>query len=197
MIRLLSIRQAGPGVAAMNKHPARLPQRFIAVRHNHQAAAAVAKERHDEHVETIYRPNTHEYWREIPIWENVTADEFLSYRWGVSSTDYSLAVSHQSQIIAQLQLPPFTTYLSTLMKLTRVFIQIRNTVQGVLNLTKFLNSVLPEMVPYGGQPTRTQTREELIKDVVSGTLAATMAIRLTYVYPNHPTQGCSLQFAEV
>lgn len=30
-----------------------------------------------------------EFWRKVPIWENVSAADFLSYRWGVSSVHIS------------------------------------------------------------------------------------------------------------
>lgn len=44
-------------------------------------------------------------------------------------------------------------------------------------LFKFLEATLPEEVPYDN--TRTQTREEFIKDVFEGITAATMAVRMT------------------
>ncbi|KAK1768326.1 hypothetical protein QBC33DRAFT_513943 [Phialemonium atrogriseum] len=79
-----------------------------------------------------------EFWRKVPVWENVSANEFLSYRWGIA-----------------------------------------NTVQGGPKLLKFLNAVLPDHVPYDGESTQMQTRDELVKDVFDGVTAATMAIRIT------------------
>jgi lysine 2,3-aminomutase len=58
-------------------------------------------------------------------------------------------------------------------------LQIANTVQGSPRLLKFLNSVLPDHVPYDRSGTHSQSREELIKDVFEGVTAATMAIRIT------------------
>lgn len=46
-------------------------------------------------------------------------------------------------------------------------------------LLKFLGATLPEEVPYDKSGTRTQTREEFIKDVFEGITAATMAVRMT------------------
>ncbi|KAK3337459.1 hypothetical protein B0T19DRAFT_73509 [Cercophora scortea] len=79
-----------------------------------------------------------EFWRKVPVWENVSAADFLSYRWSVA-----------------------------------------NTVQGAAKLLKFLQAVVPEHVPLDKAGTRTQTREEFIKDVLDGVTAATMAIRMT------------------
>ncbi len=56
-----------------------------------------------------------------------------------------------------------------------------NTVQGSQKLLKFLNAVLPDEVPYDNESGRTQTRDELIRDVLDGIVAATMSIRMTYV----------------
>jgi len=53
---------------------------------------------------------------------------------------------------------------------------VANTVQGTTKLFKFLSAVLPDEVPCGDG---SQTREELIKDVLDGVTAATMAIRMT------------------
>jgi lysine 2,3-aminomutase len=59
------------------------------------------------------------------------------------------------------------------------FLQVANTVQGAPKLHKFLSAVLPDHVPYDRSGPRTQSREELIKDVFDGVTAATMAIRIT------------------
>lgn len=48
-------------------------------------------------------------------------------------------------------------------------------------LAKFIRSVVPDAVPYDEQRTQTQTRDELVQDVIDGTKEATMAVRLTYV----------------
>ncbi|KAJ9149611.1 Kama family protein [Coniochaeta hoffmannii] len=56
---------------------------------------------------------------------------------------------------------------------------VANTVQGSAKLVKFLNAVLPERLPLGANSSGTQIREELIKDVLDGVTAATMAIRIT------------------
>lgn len=57
--------------------------------------------------------------------------------------------------------------------------QIANTVQGGPKLLKFLSAVLPDHVPYDEEGIKMQTRDELIKDVLDGVTAATMAIRIT------------------
>ncbi|OIW35337.1 kama family protein [Coniochaeta ligniaria NRRL 30616] len=56
---------------------------------------------------------------------------------------------------------------------------VANTVQGTSKLVKFLSAVLPENVPFDNSGSRTQTREELIQDVLDGVTTATMAIRIT------------------
>jgi lysine 2,3-aminomutase len=35
-------------------------------------------------VTTIIPQNRDEFWRKVPVWENVSAGDFLSYRWSVS-----------------------------------------------------------------------------------------------------------------
>ena len=30
------------------------------------------------------RPKKDEFWRKVPVWQNLSADDFLSYRWSVS-----------------------------------------------------------------------------------------------------------------
>lgn len=65
------------------------------------------------------------------------------------------------------------------MMLTNRQTQIANTVQGGPKLLKFLNAVLPDHVPYDGESTQMQTRDELVKDVFDGVTAATMALRVT------------------
>lgn len=34
-------------------------------------------------VATAVRQNSDEFWRKVPLWENVSAEDFLSYRWSV------------------------------------------------------------------------------------------------------------------
>lgn len=34
-------------------------------------------------------PSQDEFWRKVPIWENVSAQDFLSYRWSVSEESLS------------------------------------------------------------------------------------------------------------
>lgn len=46
-------------------------------------------------------------------------------------------------------------------------------------LFKFLETTLPEEVPYDKSGTRMQTRDEFIQDVFEGITAATMAVRMT------------------
>ncbi|KAK0730701.1 hypothetical protein B0H67DRAFT_475603 [Lasiosphaeris hirsuta] len=72
-----------------------------------------------------------EFWRKVSVWQGVSANDFLSYRWSVAK------------------------------------------------LLKFLQAVVPELVPLDKSGTRMQTREEFIKDVLNGVTAATMAIRMT------------------
>jgi lysine 2,3-aminomutase len=57
--------------------------------------------------------------------------------------------------------------------------KVANTVQGSAKLLRFLNAVLPDHVPYDKQTATMQTREELVRDVLDGMAAATMAIRMT------------------
>ncbi|KAK3362968.1 hypothetical protein B0T25DRAFT_562009 [Lasiosphaeria hispida] len=89
-------------------------------------------------VATAIAMHRDEFWRKVPVWQDVSADEFLSYRWSVA-----------------------------------------NTVQGSAKLLKFLQAVVPELVPLDKSGTQMQTREEFIKDVLDGVTAATMAIRMT------------------
>ncbi|KAB5580462.1 hypothetical protein GE09DRAFT_1212913 [Coniochaeta sp. 2T2.1] len=56
---------------------------------------------------------------------------------------------------------------------------VANTVQGTLKLVRFLNAVLPDYVPLESSDSALQSRDELIKDVLDGVTAATMAIRIT------------------
>ena len=63
-----------------------------------------------------------------------------------------------------------------------VLCQVNNIVQGEAKLYKFLAAVLPAEVPLykqGNTVTQTQTREELLQDVVDGVRTATMEIRMT------------------
>jgi lysine 2,3-aminomutase len=46
-------------------------------------------------------------------------------------------------------------------------------------LARFLNAVLPDTIPYDKSGIVSQTRDELVRDVVEGTEEATMAIRMT------------------
>lgn len=55
--------------------------------------------------------------------------------------------------------------------------QIRNTVQGMPKLFKFLQEVIPTQVPLDSH--RTQDKEAFIADVMEGVEAAAMSIRLT------------------
>ena len=57
--------------------------------------------------------------------------------------------------------------------------QIANLVQGKPKLERFLSAVLPEQVPLDNAGEQMQTREDLIRDVLDGIGAATMAIRMT------------------
>ncbi|KAI0133763.1 L-lysine-aminomutase [Xylariales sp. AK1849] len=116
----------------------KLPAELTSPRRYSQVPAPVTEEPYGKTPVPTPQPRLDEYWRKIPIWENVTVDEFLSYRWSIA-----------------------------------------NTVQGVDKLAKFLRSVVPETVPYDEQQLRTQTRDELVNDVMDGTREATMAVRMT------------------
>lgn len=59
--------------------------------------------------------------------------------------------------------------------------QLQNTVQGKAKVLVFLKSVLPEEVPYDKDGTRTQRKEELMKDIVDGAGVSNMSIRVTFV----------------
>ncbi|KAK3996132.1 putative L-lysine 2,3-aminomutase [Cladorrhinum sp. PSN332] len=37
-------------------------------------------------LDTATPRDRHEFWRQVPIWENVSLKEFLSYRWGIANT---------------------------------------------------------------------------------------------------------------
>lgn len=60
-----------------------------------------------------------------------------------------------------------------------VWLQVYNTVQGTAKLLRFLQAVVPDLVPLDRSRTQMQTRDEFIKDVLDGVTAATMAIRMT------------------
>lgn len=102
-----------------------------------------------------------EFWRKIPVWEGVDAENFLSYRWTVSFDIRSY------------------TRISMCAK-TRNVLQIANLVQGPEKLHKFLVSVLPEDIPLDSGGGQTQPRDAFIADVFAGVSAATMAVRMTY-----------------
>ena len=48
-----------------------------------------------------------------------------------------------------------------------------------MKLVRFLNAVLPDHVSLGSNDSALQSRDELIKDILDGVTAATMAIRIT------------------
>ena len=51
------------------------------------------------HPVALVRPrDPDEFWRKIPVWENVSTDDFLSYRWGVSHIPYGKLPLFVSQI---------------------------------------------------------------------------------------------------
>lgn len=81
--------------------------------------------------------------------------------------------------------------------------QIRNTVQGKHKLFEFLNAVVPDEVPYDKNGTSTQSKEDLIEDVLDGVDAATMAVRITFVCPalssspHPPSPPCAVAAEEV
>lgn len=102
-----------------------------------------------------------EFWRRVPIYENVASNDFLSYKWSVSNGQASSSCSNRVLLVA---------------------IQIANTVQGKPKLWKFLHAVLPDEVPYDESLLEVQSKEDLIEDIFQGIDAATMAIRVTSVY---------------
>ena len=103
--------------------------------------------------------NRDEFWRKVPVWQDVSAADFLSYRWSVSQLlNPNMSVDHG---------------------VTSAWLQVSNTVQGTTKLLRFLQAVVPDLVPLDKSRTQMQTREEFIKDVLDGVTAATMAIRMT------------------
>lgn len=105
-----------------------------------------------------------EFWRKIPVWKNVSQEQFFSYRWGVSSiSDENLMKIRQ-------------------MRETRADFddQVAQTVQGERKLANFLAAVLPDKVPFEEGSDQMQTREDLVADVTDGIKTATMSIRITY-----------------
>ena len=103
--------------------------------------------------------NRDEFWHKVPVWQNVSVTDFLSYRWSVSQG--------------------LNPNMSVDRSVTSVRPQISNTVQGAAKLLRFLQAVVPDLVPLDKSRTQMQTREEFIKDVLDGVTAATMAIRMT------------------
>jgi lysine 2,3-aminomutase len=57
--------------------------------------------------------------------------------------------------------------------------QSKNLVETEQQLYKFLQTTLPDEVPFDQSGTRMQTRDEFIQDVLEGITAATMAVRMT------------------
>lgn len=113
--------------------------------------------------------NQDEFWRKTKIWADVPAKDFLSYRWSVSVNPYACLTMHNRTSCLKLTLTFF-------------YLQVANTVQGGPKLRKFLTAVLPDHVPLDRSGSVMQTRDELINDVFEGVTAATMAIRITYVW---------------
>lgn len=58
-------------------------------------------------------------------------------------------------------------------------LQIKNTVQGEFQLWQFLNSVVPDVVPFDKEGTKIQTKEELLADVYDAVTSLTMSARIT------------------
>ena len=52
-------------------------------------------------------------------------------------------------------------------------------IQGTAKLEAFLSAVLPEVVPFDSDGSTSQSRQDLIADVLDGVKTATMAVRLT------------------
>lgn len=117
-------------------------------------------------------PLRDEFWRRVPAYENVSSGDFLSYRWGVST----------SQSKTWLCAFIFTRGLLTNRG------QIQNTVQGKHKLERFLDAVVADHILYGKDGTTTQSKQDFMHDVISGVDAATMSIRVTFVlpYPSSP-----------
>jgi lysine 2,3-aminomutase len=57
--------------------------------------------------------------------------------------------------------------------------QSKNLVETEQQLYKFLQTTLPDEVPFDQSGTRMETRDEFIQDVLEGITAATMAVRMT------------------
>jgi hypothetical protein len=109
-----------------------------------------------------------EFWRNVPVYGNVSKEQFLSYRWQVSGvpSTYPLA----------MLLPPIPVSIAA--DRVETWGQTRHTIDNQPKLFGFLESVLPEDVPDGAGA---QSKEEFVADVISGVKSATMSLRITHV----------------
>lgn len=100
------------------------------------------------------------YWQSVKGYENVSEDEFLSYRWQVSRRNS----------------PSLGKFRGTILMPT---IQKRNTIERPSKLFTFLNENLPQTFPGYEGSGKTVTRDEFLEDVHQGQKLAPMATRLT------------------
>lgn len=112
-----------------------------------------------------------EFWRNVPVYRDVSSKEFLSYSWSVSDFP-NMPMVHFSLacvvFLANLALGK----------------QTKNAVDSHHRLYNFLNSVVPDEIPDGAG---TQSKEEFMEDVYDGIKASTMSLRITQV--NHSYSG--------
>lgn len=106
-----------------------------------------------------------EFWRKVPVYSNVSSKEFLSYRWSVSDVPNTSNPLYQPACLSQLTNSTHGE-------------QTNNNVDSHQRLNQFLNSVVPDEIPYGAG---TQSKEQFMDDVYYGMKAATMSLRVTHV----------------
>lgn len=106
-----------------------------------------------------------EFWRKVPVYSNVSSEEFLSYRWSVSDVPSTSNPLCQSACLSQLTNSNHGE-------------QTKNNVDSHERLNQFLNSVVPDEIPYGAG---TQSKEQFMDDVYYGMKEATMSLRVTHV----------------
>lgn len=82
MILQSYLRQLPTKPRLLGKFRPNIPKASKTLRQYSQAYAPVAEEPYLP--ETSPQPGVDEYWRRIPVWENVAVHDFLSYRWSVS-----------------------------------------------------------------------------------------------------------------
>lgn len=112
-----------------------------------------------------------EFWRNVPVYRDVSSKEFLSYSWSVSDFPSVFGSHFQLACVVFLANLDFGK-------------QTNNAIDSHHRLNRFLNSVVPDEIPDGAG---TQSKEEFMEDVYDGMKASTMSLRITQV--NHSYSG--------